>query len=206
MTEFTLVPARTALIDVDMQICFVEGTPLSAPDGRTVLGRVERIAAACRAAGMPVVHTRMTARPDRAGIGLVGEVSPPFITDLFTAGNPTAVLHPELTVAPTDLVVDKPRYGAFHGTDLELVLRDRGVDSVVITGIATNICCETTAREAAVRDFRVFFVSDATATLDMNGVAAADLQRATCAGLGMVFAQVLTTDDLMSRLTVRVGA
>jgi len=58
----------------------------------------------------------------------------------------------------------KPRFGAFQGTDLELILRSRGIDTVIVTGVATNVCCDTTAREAAVRDFRVFFLSDGTAT------------------------------------------
>lgn len=62
-----------------------------------------------------------------------------------------------------------------------MILRSRGVDTVMITGIATNICCETTAREAAQRDFHVFFLSDGTATKEMNGVSADELQRATCA-------------------------
>jgi nicotinamidase-related amidase len=101
-------------------------------------------------------------------------------------------------------VLNKPRYGAFHGTDLETMLRSRGVDTVIISGIATNICCETTAREAAQRDFRVLFLSDGTATKDMLGVAAADLQRASCASLGMVFAQVLTVDDVLGK--IRPGA
>jgi nicotinamidase-related amidase len=82
----------------------------------------------------------------------------------------------------------KNRASAFHGTDLELILRSRGIDAVIITGIATNVCCETTAREAAVRDFRVFFLSDGTATFDIGTISAAELQRATCATLGLLFA------------------
>ena len=55
-----------------------------------------------------------------------------------------------------------------HGTDLELILRSRGVDTIIVTGIATNVCCETSAREAAVRDFRVLFASDGTTTFDVG--------------------------------------
>jgi len=71
---------------------------------------------------------------------------------------------------------------------------------VLISGIATNICCETTAREAAQHDFRVVFLSDGTATKDMNGVAATDLQRATLASVGMVFAQIATIDEVEGNL------
>ena len=99
-----------------------------------------------------------------------------------------------------DVILNKPRYGGFHGTDLEMVLRSAGVDTVIISGIATNICCETTAREAAQRDFHVYFLSDGTATKEMNGVAAEELQRATCASLAMVFAQVATVDEVIHKI------
>ena len=79
-------------------------------------------------------------------------------------GSESAALHPGLVVEPRDLLLDKPRFGAFHGTDLELILRARGIDTVIISGIATNVCCDTTAREANARDFRVLFLSDGTAT------------------------------------------
>jgi biuret amidohydrolase len=79
-------------------------------------------------------------------------------------------------------------------------LRLRGIDSVIITGIATNVCPETTAREAAVRDFRVFFLSDGTSTVDINGVPRDVLKKATCAVLGTAFAQVLTVDQMIDKL------
>jgi nicotinamidase-related amidase len=80
-------------------------------------------------------------------------------------------------------------------------LRSRGIDSVIITGIATNVCAETTAREANVRDFRVFFLSDGTSTVDMDGVPRDLLQRATCAVLATAFAQVLTVDQMIDKLS-----
>jgi ureidoacrylate peracid hydrolase len=125
---------------------------------------------------------------------------PPFIVELYTEGMPGAELHDALDVDERDVILNKPRYGAFHGTDLDLILRARGIDTVIVSGIATNICCETTAREAAQRDYRVLFLSDGTATKEMNGVPAAELQRATCASLAMVFAQVLTIDEAVAKL------
>ena len=71
---------------------------------------------------------------------------------------------------------------------------------MIIGGIATNICCDTTAREAAEHDFRVVFLSDGTATKEMNGISAQDLQRATLASLAMVFAQIATISHVESRL------
>jgi nicotinamidase-related amidase len=200
MPDFPVVPSRTALINVDTQRCFVEGSLLSVPDGKDLLHRINRLSEACRAAGALVVHTRGWLRRDTQTHGVAREIVPPFIRELYTEGASTAELDDALVVADGDLVVDKPRYGAFTGTDLELLLRSRGIDTVLVTGINTNICCETTARETAQLDFRVFFVSDGTATSDMNGVSAADLQRATCASLGMVFAQIATVDELIDKL------
>ena len=109
-------------------------------------------------------------------------------------------MHPQLVVAASDIVLNKPRFGAFHDTDLDLILRSRGVDTVYITGIATNVCCDTTAREASVRGYRVLFASDGTATLPMGGVSPAELQAATCATLAQVFAQITTVDDMIAKV------
>jgi len=99
-----------------------------------------------------------------------------------------------------DILLDKPRFGAFHGTDLELILRSRGIDTVIISGIATNVCCETTAREAMVRDFHVLFLSDGTTTFGMSNASAAELQKATLATLGSLFAQVLTVGEMVQKI------
>jgi nicotinamidase-related amidase len=206
MPAFPLVPSKTALINVDMQRCFVEGSPLAAPDGRALLDKINDLIRVCREAGVLVVHTRGWMAKDGSNLGVMAELVPPFIVDLYTEGSPTAELHDALDVAPEDLIVDKTRYGAFHGTDLARQLRERGVETVIISGIATNICCETTAREAAQHDFRVVFLSDGTATKEMNGVPAAELQRATLAGLGMVFAQIACLADVTDQLRASAPA
>jgi nicotinamidase-related amidase len=117
-------------------------------------------------------------------------------------------LHKKLVVDARDILLDKPRHGAFQSTDLELILRSRGIDTVIITGIATSVCCETTAREAVARDFHVFFLSDGTATADMPGASGAELQKATLTTLGFLFAQVLTVDEMMQKIkqAVRIAA
>lgn len=200
--ELNLDPGRTALVNVDMQRCFVNESPLASPEGPELVARVNELARACREAGAMVVHTRGWLRPDGSNLGRVPELVPPFITDLYTAGAATALFAEDLVVAPGDVVLDKPRYGAFHGTDLDLVLRSAAVDTVLISGIATNICCDTTAREASQRDYRVVFLSDGTATKEMNGVPAAELQRATLASLGMVFARIATVDQVTTALQI----
>lgn len=201
MADFDITPMRTALVNVDMQSCFVQGYPISAPDGLVVLERINSVAAACRKAGILVIHTSIVFRADGSNVGLVAEFDPATIhSGILTKGSEAAELHRGLVVDPRDILLDKPRFGAFHATDLELILRARGIDTIIITGIATNICCETTAREAAVRNFRVFFLSDGTATFNIGSLSASDLQRATCATLGLVFAQVLTVAEMINKI------
>ena len=200
MVDFDVLQERTALINVDMQNCFVEGSPIAAPDGLAVLDRINRVAAACRAAGILVVHTLIVLRADGSNLGVLGEFDPVVKTGIINKGSPAAALHGKLVVDPRDVLLDKPRFGAFHGTDLELILRARGIDTLIVTGIATNVCCETTAREAAVRDFRVLFLSDGTATFGIGELSAVELQRASCATLGKVFAQILTVDEVITKI------
>jgi biuret amidohydrolase len=200
MSSFPLNPSRTALLNVDMQRCFVEGSPLAPPDGPALLQKINGLIRTCRATGALVVHTRVWMARDGSDLGVMAELVPPFIIELYTEGSPTVELHPALDVTPEDLILNKPRYGAFHGTNLAEQLRHRGIDTVIISGIATNICCETTAREAAQHDFRVVVLSDGTATKEMNGVSAHDLQKATLASLGMVFTQIATIDEVANKL------
>jgi nicotinamidase-related amidase len=200
MVDFAVNPRKLALVNVDLQNVFVEGTPISPPDGPALVARVNELAAVCRKAGVLVIHTAHVTRPDGSNIGVMGELIPPTREGMLAKGSFSASFHKDLKIEPTDIVLEKPRAGAFHATDLELILRSRGIDSVIITGIATNVCAETTAREASVRDFRVFFLSDGTSTVAIGGVPRDVLQRVTCAVLGMAFAQVLTVDQMIDKL------
>lgn len=200
MAEFAVVPARTALLNVDMQNCFVEGSPIAAPDGLLVLARVNRLAAVCRAAGVQVIHTSIVVRADGSNLGVLGEIVPAVRAGILNKGSESAALHKGLVVDARDILLDKPRFGAFHGTDLELILRGRGIDTVIVSGVATNVCCETTAREAAVRDFHVFFLSDGTATAGIGDLSAEELQKATCATLGFLFAEVITVEQMIGKI------
>ncbi len=198
-TPFPVVPSRMALINVDMQNCFVEGYPVSAPEGRAVLAGINRLASACRAAGILVIHTAHVLRVGGCNAGVMREFIPAVRAGLIDRGSHASALHRDLEVREQDIVLEKPRFGAFEGTDLDLILRARGIDSVAICGIATNVCCETTAREASMRDYRLFFLSDATATFDLSGVSREEIQRTVCATLTL-FGRVLTTDSLLDEI------
>jgi nicotinamidase-related amidase len=125
------VPHRTAFIAVDLQRCFVAGSPVAVPEGRVVLERVNRLASACREAGVLVVHTRFVVEP--GDLGVLAWTSPPARAGLFGSGSEAAALHPDLVVdRERDVVIEKPRFGAFYRTGLHGLLVERGVDTVVI--------------------------------------------------------------------------
>ena len=199
MAEFVVVPDRMALLSIDLQNCFVEG---SAPRGLEVLGRVNRLAVACRSAGIPVFHVRhaLALDDDFGVLGVLGEMFPG-VEEMLDRDSVTAALHPALVIDERDVLLEKPHFGAFHGTNLDQQLRARGIDTVVVAGIETNVCCETTAREAMVRDFRVLFMSDGTTTGGVPGLSVEEVQTASLATVGMFFAQVLTVDEMIDRIT-----
>jgi len=201
MVDFPVVPARAALVNVDLQIFFVE----NAPEGRTILDRVNRLAAVCRAAGILVVHTAHVLRADGSNAGVLAELIPSIRDDGFLRdGDPSTALHPDLVIEPADVIIKKPRFGAFHGTDLEEILRRRGIDTIVVSGISTDVCCDTTAREANSRDFRVLFLSDGTAVNDDPDAAAAQ-QAATLGVIDGLFGQVISIDVLLEKIAAGIS-
>jgi nicotinamidase-related amidase len=198
--DFRIIPSRTALVNVDMQNCFVEGSPIAAPDGMRVLERINGLAEMCRDAGVLVIHARHVLRPDGSNAGILADI-PVVKAGIINRGAASAAFHKDLVIDERDVLLEKPRFGAFHGTDLELLLRSRGIDTIIVTGISTNVCCETTAREAAVRDFHVLFVTDGTATFSIGSLSANEIQRASCATIGFVFGRLVTTEELMDAIS-----
>lgn len=196
MVDFPVVPSRMALLNIDMQGFIVDITA----GGPGLLERINRLIGVCREKDILIVHTAHVIRADGSNAGVMAEIAPIVREGLLNEGSETVKLHKDLDVQDNDILLNKPKFGAFYGTDLETMLRYRGIDTVIITGIATNICCETTAREATVREFRVFFLSDGTATYDIGDQPAQQLQTATCTTLGFAFAQVCTVDEIIEKL------
>lgn len=196
MVDFPVVPSKMALLNIDMQGFIVDITA----GGPDLLERINRLIRVCREKDMLIVHTAHVIRADGSNAGVMAEIAPIVREGLLNEGSETVKLHKDLDVQDNDILLNKPKFGAFYGTDLETMLRYRGIDTVIITGIATNICCETTAREATVREFRVFFLSDGTATYDIGEQSAQQLQTATCTTLGFAFAQICTVDEIIEKL------
>jgi nicotinamidase-related amidase len=122
----------------------------------------------CRDAGIRVIYTAHVHRHDGCDMGLFAEIHPPIAKrDALVDGTPGVNIYPELAPAPGEHVIKKHRYSAFFGTDLDIILRGYGTDTVIISGTTTENCCHATARDAMFRNYyRVVFLSDATATYD----------------------------------------
>lgn len=193
--EFRIVPERTALINVDVQNWFVA----NAYRGSELVQRINRLLAACRDAGILVIHTQAVLRRDRSNMGVMGDIRA-VREGVLDRGNDTTALHPDLVVTSSDIVLEKPRFGAFHGSDLEVILRSHGIDTVIISGISTEACCDTTAREAHARDFRVLFLSDGTAAAWPEEEKASRVHQGTLDVLDGLFARVLSIDELFASL------
>jgi nicotinamidase-related amidase len=193
MDKALVVPSRTALVNVDLQRGFVEG----AADGLSIVERVNALAAICRRAGVMVIHTRHVLRSDGSNLGVLADI-PKIRQGFLNEGSPSAEFHPDLVVELGDVCLEKPRFGAFYGTDLELILRSGGIDTIMISGISTPVCCDTTAREANARDFRVLFLRDATAS---TGDEAERFQETTIEILDGLFARIVTITEVVDALS-----
>lgn len=207
MAKFEVDPAKTALIVVDLQNIFVEGyEPISAPDGVRVVELMNKLAKVCRAHGLPVIHTAHQLRADNSNVGVLGEIVPSLEEEnLINEAFEPAAMHKGVEIEEGDIFLQKPRFGAFTGTDLDLILRGKGIDTVIIGGIATNICCETTAREANHHEYRVIFLSDGTTTAGYADqgygyYSPEEVKKATLTTIAYIFGEVTEVDDVISRI------
>ena len=191
-------PARSALLVIDMQNDFVlPGHPMRVPMAHDRLPRMVHVVAECRAAGLPVIYTEHILLDTFDISPLETTYNPVLRTAGLRLGTPGARIVDELTPQPGDVIIRKHRYDAFHNTNLEVVLHTVGrrrIDTVVIIGTLTEVCCDSTARGAYMRDYRVAFVGDATGGLSPES------QRATEQVIGRFFGRVVTAAELGSEL------
>jgi ureidoacrylate peracid hydrolase len=164
--------ARTALVIVDMQNVFcAPGAPVEVPQARDIVPNINRLARATREAGGLVVWVQMTmkSREEWALVldNLLSAETGERVLAAIKPGSEGHALWPQMQPAPEDLHVTKNRFSAFlpSSSDIAEQLRSRGIDTVIITGTLTNVCCESSGRDAAMMDFKAIMVSDANAAL-----------------------------------------
>lgn len=193
-------PSRTAMIVVDMQNDFVgPEAPLGSAQALEVIDRLSATLDFCRVNGLKVVYTAHVHRADGSDLGRYGDLYPPIAErSALVEGTEGVLIHPSVAPVDGEHVVRKHRYSGFFATDLDLLLRGWGVDTVVISGVTTENCCHATARDALYRDYRVAFLSDATATFDYpdlghGSLRANEVHRASLAILAFSTAHVMTT-------------
>lgn len=114
-------------------------------------------------------------------------------------------IYDEIAPKPGEIVVKKHRYSGFYGTDLDIILRGWGIDTVIVSGVTTENCCHATARDALFRDYKVVFLSDATGTFDypdvgQGAMSAADVHKAVLVILSVSTAHVMKVDEFIQRV------
>jgi nicotinamidase-related amidase len=200
---FEINPSSCALIVIDMQNAFVaKGSPLETPGARAMIPRLETLIRFARAQRIPIIWTQSDHQPPFGGLML--RKFPIIDQQQFLwAGEPSFEMYPEMLQpeeGDREYRIVKHKFDAFFETSLDAILRYHDVDTLIVTGTATNACCESTARSAFMRDYKVVFPSDANATFDD------DMHQATLRNIDLLFGRVMTTGELIDEMSVAIGS
>ncbi len=195
-------PGRTALVVVDMQnaFCRDEGSTaligLDAGRLKAAVAPCGRLLAEARALALPVVFTRYAYRPDYADGGVLVRYLVPVLgrADYLADGTWDAAILDEFAPRPEEIVVDKNRPSAFYAPAMEAALAKLDVDSLVVCGVTTSCCVESTVRDASQRDYKVFVAQDAVAEMDEVR------HHASLATMRALFAEIGSVDDILHAL------
>ncbi len=202
----SLDPKRTALLVIDMQNAFVApGAPIEVPAARAIVAPINRLTAALRQRGVPVIwvlHENQAGGCDWAGFfdAFVAPGRRADATAALAAGAELQKLYPGLETAPGDLRVAKNRYSALisGSSSLEKILKEKAIDTLLIAGTKTNVCVECTARDAMMLDYKVALISDCTAALSD------DEHRATLENVIQQFGDVLSAEAALCMLDAEI--
>ena len=195
---------RAAFVAVDLQRAFCSDDGSTAANGRDVshcrnaAARCVEMAAAAHRAGMRVIWTRFVLRPDYADGGVLTDHLRPWIREhgALRGGTPDIdlIAEAEAEVSAVDFVIDKPRYSSFYATGLDSILRACSIECLLIGGVTTSMCVETTVRDAAQRDYKTFVVRDAC------GDYWEDRHKASLEVVGFGFARVISHNEAIAAM------
>ena len=207
MVEFQINPATTCLLIIDMTNVFVkQGAYAEVPGSLALVPKLKRLISVFREKGIRIIFTTHVYRENGADLGLTAVFKPRTnIKEPLREGTPEIDIYSELQPQKEDILVVKRRYSAFLGTELDLILRSNKIDTLVIAGVASNVCCECTARDARMRDYKVIFLSDGTAArgfpkTEWGDISPSEAQNYVLATMAASFAEVLSVDKLIDRL------
>jgi ureidoacrylate peracid hydrolase len=197
--SWPITTKNTALIVVDMQNIWVH--PRGSrylPSSEDIVPKIRRLLDFCHGGKVPVIYLYTTKRKDLADVGIFADIKPQThdADDAWNnfEGSPGAEIYEPVKPTPDDIVVKKFRYSGFYGTQLENLLRAMKRDTIAITGVATNVCCDSTARDGAMRDFKVLFLSDCNASFSQAE------QEATLSNFDKHFGVVMDSPTLMGKM------
>jgi len=189
--QMQLNKEKAALLVIDMQRFFLNPTsPTFTCGGLAILPTLKRLIAAFREANCPVIYTRHVHHPERLDAGIMEW----WWEGMCLEGSAESEVHDDIAPLPNEKVILKHRYSTFYNTDLETVLRCLKIEDLVISGIMTNMCCESTARDAYYRDYRVFFLADGTGSINE------EMHLASLLNLAFGFTFVTTAGSVIQQL------
>lgn len=201
MSELSFKKENCALLIIDMQNAFIhkEGSlsKMGLDTSRTsiVIEPIKQLKDKFKAVNRPVIYIQHTHRRDRVDAGLIAKVFPP-IMDLGHCfdGSWDGDFIDELKPNDDDFIIKKNRFSAFYNTKLEEILRGLDIETLVVTGIATNICVESTIRDAFYRDFNVFVPREATASYTI------EQEQGALGNFEFAFARIKSLEEILIEL------
>jgi isochorismate hydrolase len=189
-SKFEYTPAKSALLVLDMQRYFLDETSHAfIPSASAIIPGLLRLISACAESNLPVFFTRHLNSSENDGM------MNKWWRDVITRETPLSEIDERFDPS-THTLIEKSQYDAFHRTNLENTLREKNISQVVVTGVMTHLCCETTARSAFMRGFEVFFPVDGTATYNE------DFHKASLLNLSHGFADLVLVDELLEALNL----
>lgn len=183
---------KTAVLIIDMQRDFIDkGAPIECPGGRELIAPIQRLLSVARQKRLPVIYTQEAHRSQGVDFGreLDGE-EPVHCVE----GTPGIEIVPDLAMEQGDFLIVKRRYSAFFATDLDLLLRGLNIDTLVLTGAATDVCVRATAQDAQQLNYRVIVPGECVAGTSI------EQHRAALKNISYILGKVLPLDDVIAIL------